>query len=278
MFHCDSRFQQYTNAIRRVWDSRFTKTVGNWRSLWWWGVVVLFGFFLTLPLVAINYQRTTIFPYLQEVYCPVVRDCIPFFQERWPLPAWYWIRLTLAVLAFLSSSITQWAYRRRRWCLAWWSYLTYSFAFLYFLGTLMESALFISVSDAPILTALVGYSLPIIYTVWFLGALLPSMRRLWRGERLTFRPLPLKLQAGTGGAIALLGILGVALERMFGEAPHGNWGYFAVGVIFVLWLMYLATRDGPRLLFTLAPWRIVLEAEAAKKALHDSREFEEEKR
>jgi hypothetical protein len=107
--------------------------------------------------------------------------------------------------------------------------------------------------------------MPVIYTIWFLSALLPSMRRLWRGERPDFRTQPLEWKPGTGSAAALLGFLGVALGRLLGETPHGNWGYFAVGVIGVPWMMALAIRSGVQSLLTLAPWRIVLEIEALQK-------------
>ena len=274
MFHCDSRFQQYTQAIRHAWEWRFNKTIGNWGDLRWWGAVV--GFFLlfaTLPIMAVS-DRFPPFPYLRDVYCPRVGDCIPFLRRDWPLPIWAWFHLLLALVAILSAFVTQWGYRRKHWCPAWWAYLVYIFSSLFIFATMAEFGLFVGLSGSPIPTALVGYGIPVIYTFWFLGAWLPSMRRLWRGERPDFRPPPLQLQAGAGSAVALLGILGVALGNLLGEMPHGNWGYFAVGIIGVPWMMYLSIRGGMQSLLTLAPWRIVQEAEAAKKAL--SEEFEEE--
>ncbi len=269
MWRCDSGFQQHMDTVRRVWSVRFNKSIGNWKSfLWWLGFPVLLGVLVGMPLIAIDYENLynssllSPLPYLQQRYCPQVGDCITFLH-RWPLPAWYWLHLVLAVVALLSALATQWGYRRRRWCVAWWAYL---FSFLFLFSTMAESGLFIGLSGSPIPTALVGYGVPMIYTVWFLGALLPPMRRLWRGERLDFRPPPLKLHAGAGGAAALLGILGVALGNLLGETPHGNWGYFAVGVIGVPWMMYLGIRGGVQSLLTLAPWRIVLEAEAREEA------------
>ena len=260
MFHCDQRFHQHAKQIRYVWEWRFNKTIGNWRSLWWWwAVVIVWGFLLILPLMAVS--NFSPFSYLRGIYCPVVGDCVTFLSH-WPLPIWYWIHFFLAFLALLSGLLTQWSYRRENWCLAWWAYLAYLFAYFYFLGVSMESIIFVGLTGAPIPQALVGYGLPIIYTIWFMGALLPTMRLLWRGEYVDFRPPPLKLQAGAGGAAALLGVLGVALGRMFGEMPNGRWGYFIIGIILVPWLMYLGIRGVVQSLLTLAPWRIVLETEA----------------
>jgi len=265
MFHCEARFQQHTQSIRRIWKRRFTTTIGDWGNFgWWWGVVVIFGLLLAIPLMAIN-NNLHPFPYLRNVYCPMVGDCIPFFRQGRSLPAWYGAHLVFAIVIFFSSLMTQWGYRHRRWCLAWWAHLMYFFSGLFVGATLLEWGLFVGVSGSPIPTALVGYGIPVIYTVWFFSALLPPMRRLWRGERLDFRPPPLKLQAGLGSTVALLGIVGVALGRMFGEMPHGKWGYFAVGVIGTPWLMYLSIHYGVKSLLTLAPWRIVLEAEAREQ-------------
>jgi len=266
MFHCDARFQQHTQAVHRVWDWRFNTTIGNWGNPGWWGAAIMFfGFFLFLPIMAVS-NNLHPFPYLREVYCPKVGDCISFLRRDWPLPAWYWFHLGLNLAAFPSGLVTQWGYRRRRWCLAWWAYMVYLFSsmFLVFI-TMAEIGLFVGLAGSPIPTALVGYGIPVIYTVWFFSTLLPPIRRLWRGERLDFRPPPLKLQVGLGSTAALLGIVGVALGRMFGEMPHGNWGYFAVGVIGTPWLMYLSIHYGMQSLLTLAPWRIVLEAEVQEQ-------------
>lgn len=279
MFHCDWDFQRHTDTIRRIWKGFFNTTIGNWQDGWWWGGLPVFlGLMLGAPLIAIDsenlYKNSQIspLPYLRQRYCPQVGDCITFLH--WPLPAWYWFHLILAFVVLLSGLVTQWGYRRKRWCLAWWAYLSYIFSAHFFFSTIAESGLFVGLSGSPIPTALVGYGVPVIYTIWFLGALLPPMRRLWRREHPGFRPSPLKLQAGAGGAAALLGILGVALGRLLGETPHGDWGYFAVGVIGVPWMMFLAIRGGKQTLLTLAPWRIVLEAEAAKEVLGEG--FEEE--
>ncbi len=263
------RFHQYTEKIHAIWEWHFNKTIGNWQSIGWWlGFPAILGFMLTLPLVAISSgsEGSTLspMPYLRSIYCPQVNDCIVYLHY-WPLPAWYSIYLALAFLSILAGMTTQWAYRRKRWCLAWWAYMAYLFSFLYFFGALAEFGLFVGLSGAPIPIALVGYGLPIVYTVWFMGTLLPTMRLLWQGKYVDFRPPPLKLQAGAGSAAVLLGVLGVALGRMLGEMPNGHWGYFIVGVVGVPCLMYLGIRSGVESLLTLAPWRIVLEAETKSK-------------
>jgi len=271
MFYCDKRFSQRTDAIRRVWDRHFINTIGNWKSVSWWLLFpVFYGSLLSVTLIALDYEnlyknaKISPFPYLREVYCPMVHDCISILGG-WLLPGWYWFHLVLVLLVFVSSLVVRLAYRKGRLCLAWWADVVYVFAFLYLFGTIAEPGIFMGLSGAPVPTALVGYGIPVIYTVWFFSALLPPMRRLWQREGLDFRPPPLKLHAGAGSAAALLGVLGVALGRMFGEMPHGNWGYFVVGIVGVPWLMYLGFRGGMQTLLTLAPWRIVLEAEAREQ-------------
>ncbi len=269
MFHCDVRFQRYTRAIQRVWDGRFNDTIGNWQSFGWWAaVVVLFGFLTIFPIMTVSNSLHP-FPYLREVYCPRVGDCIPFLRPEWPLPAWYWFHLLLALVGLFAGLMTQWGYRRRRWCLAWWVYLIYLFSITFILASIFEGVLFVGLQGSPMPTALVGYGVPVIYTLWFTATLLSLVHPLWRGERLDFRPPPLKLQAGAGGAAASLGILGVALGRLLNEMPHGNWGYLIFGVIGVPWMMHLSIRGGMQSLFVLAPWRIVMEAEAGMAVLEE---------
>ena len=123
---------------------------------------------------------------------------------------------------------------------------------------------------------LVGYGILLVYSLWFIGAFVTIMRPIFKWERTTFPPPPLKLEISAGSTVAVLGLLGVALGRLLGETPQGHWGALALGLIFLPWFMGTLIREGVATLHTLAPWRIVMEFEAAtqaaKAALYDSTE------
>ena len=265
MFYCKS-FQKCSRRIQDVWDGRLNQTIGNWKVFTWWISTVGYALFVVFIFFAFTDEASPlgIRYYLQQVYCPAVGDCVPFWGG-WLLPAWYEGLLFLWGLFLISGLMTRQAYQQKQWCKAWWAYLVYTFSVLYLTTLLAAGIAFIGGAGSPHFTALLGYGLPLIYTIWFTSVLLPFMRPLWRGERIAFRPPSLKLRAGAGSMVALLGIVGVALGRIFGEMPQGKWGYLIMGIIGTPWLMYLLISSGVRSLVTLAPWRIVLEAEAREQ-------------
>jgi len=267
MLGCKADFREHAEVIYRTWRANFLSTIGNWnRAAWWAASFIVFPFLIVMGTFPPFLSREVApVQYFREVYCPAVGDCLVSVGGA-PLPAWVFLYVFLMLAAIVSGSVTRWGYRRRRWCLAWWGYLVYKFVGTYFVIMAGEGIIFFGLEGAPIPTALVGYSLWVVYTVQFFRLLLPPMRRLWRGERIDFRPPPLVLSAGAGSAVALLGILGVALGRVFSDMPHGNWGILIFGALLTPVFVFGLSRDNVQELLTLAPWRIVLEAEAGEKA------------
>ena len=265
MFYCDT-FQRHSRRIRHIWDTRLG-VAGNWQNRWWWasivGYLIVEGFvFLGFTAPDPNSMRIRYF--LHNIYCPRVGDCV-FFGGNWSLPVWYVIDLFLWLTYIVSGLIAQWEYRRERWCGSWWALLFHAFSMVWLFVGIGKAVILMGISGAPIPTAIVGYGMLAVYTIWFTIALLPSMHLLWQGKQVAFRPLPLKLRAGLGGTVGLLGMVGVVLGQILNEIPHGNWGYFIVGIVGSVWLMYVLIPAGARRLVMLAPWRIVLEAEAREQ-------------
>jgi hypothetical protein len=274
MWSCDEqRFAPYHHFIQRIWDGRYRPLIEHWgrallrlNSASWFFVGSTFIIFASQGGNSLSLKI-----YLYQDYCPSIGDCIIFAGKLIPVPWWFLFHIFAALLVTVGLIVFRQGYRKGKRCLAWWGNVIMVFSYMYLFATIGENGFFVAFAGQPIPTALVGYGMPVIYTIWFLSALLPSMRRLWRGECLDFRAQPLEWKPGTGGAAALLGILGVALGRLLSETPHGNWGYFAVSVIVVPWMMALAIRDGIQSLLTLAPWRIVLEIEALQKKVKEEK-------
>ena len=265
MSECNPDFQPYTHEIYRTWRAYFISNIGNWNKALWWLATMLFPALLGLALAPLFIgSNVSTSEYFRQVYCPIVRDCFISLKGV-PLPMWILLHASMVPTAIAAGLVAQWGYRHRCWRVAWWGYLLYTFSFFYLVATIMESSIFFGVGRAPIPTAIVGYGFWTMYTVQFLKNLLPPLQRLWRGEQIFFRPPPLKLQAGAGGAVISLGLLGVALGDVFGEIPHGNLGYLIIGILLAPWMVLGLAQEGAQRLLTLAPWRIVLEIEALQK-------------
>ena len=169
MFYCDDSFRKHSQGVRRIWDPMFSKGIrGNWRSRWWLGIILYFivDGFIFLAFTAPDPNSMRIRYFLHNIYCPRVRDCV-FFGGNWSLPAWYLIDLFLWLTYIVSGLIAQWGYQRERWCEAWWIFLAYMFSATYVLIGMGKGIILAGLSGTPIPTAIVGYGMLAVYTIWF---------------------------------------------------------------------------------------------------------------
>ena len=266
MWSCgEQRFAPYHHFIQHIWDRRYRPLMEHWgKTLLGFNSASWFLVGSTFILFASQGGRSlSLKTYLYQDYCPSIGDCVTFAGKLIPVPWWFLFHIFAALLVTVGLIVFRQGYRKGKWCLAWWGNVIVVFSYMYLFATIGEDGFIVGFAGQPIPTAIVGYGFPIIIVLWFLVSLLLPMRSLWRGERIDIRPPSVKLQAGMGSAVIVLGLLGVVLGRILSEAPHAQWGYLVMGAISTPILTRLLSRAAvEETLLFLAPWRIVLEAKA----------------